>query len=230
MDETKSQEGFMKKTLFSLIASTLTATSLIAAPQAVVFDWGNVIGFNNRSVVVNFMCESFRFSESEFEAANLEKRKAIKAGKSDIDFWLEFAQKKGIQPPKNWALKYTATLKESVGADPNMYVLIDQLKENGIRVGMLSNIDDRYTKLIRDFGFYEPFKPCLLSCEMGLEKPDPKAYELLLQTMNLPAEEIVFIDDKEENVEAAKTIGIDAILFTSEHQLREELSKRGALE
>ncbi len=72
----------MKKTLFSLIASTLTATSLIAAPQAVVFDWGNVIGFNNRSVVVNFMCDSFRFSENEFEAANLEKRKAIKAGKS----------------------------------------------------------------------------------------------------------------------------------------------------
>jgi putative hydrolase of the HAD superfamily len=220
----------MKKTLLALIASTLTATSLIATPQAVVFDWGNVIGFNDRSVVVNFMCDSFRFSENEFEAANLEKRKAIKAGKSDIDSWLEFAQKKGIQLPKDWALQYTAILKESVGADPNMYVLIDQLKENGIRVGMLSNIDDRYTKLIRDFGFYEPFKPCLLSCEMGLEKPDPKAYELLLKTMNLPAEEIVFIDDKEENVEAAKTMGIDAILFSSEPQLRNELSKRGVLE
>jgi putative hydrolase of the HAD superfamily len=95
---------------------------------------------------------------------------------------------------------------------------------------MLSNIDDRYTKLIRDFGFYKPFEPCLLSCEMGLEKPDPKAYELLLKTINLPAEEIVFIDDKEENVEAAKAMGIDAILFTSEPQLRGELNKRGVLE
>lgn len=208
----------------------MTATTLLAAPQAVVFDWGNVIGFNDRSVVVNFMCDSFHFSESEFESANLEKRKAMKAGKSDIDFWIEFAQKKGIQLPKDWAQRYTDTLKKSVGADSNMYVLIDQLKDKGLRVGMLSNIDDRYTKLIRDFGFYEPFEPCLLSCEMGLEKPDPKAYELLLKTINLPAEEIIFIDDKAENVEAAKVVGIDAILFSSEPQLRNELSKRGVLE
>lgn len=220
----------MKKHLFSFILSTMTASSLLAAPQAVVFDWGNVIGFNDRSVVVNFMCDTFRFSEDEFESANLEKRKAMKSGKTDVDFWIEFAQKRGIQLPKDWAGQYTAVLKKSVGADPNMYTLIDQLKDNGVRVGMLSNIDDRYTKLIRDFGFYKPFEPCLLSCEMGLEKPDPKAYELLLKTLNLPAKEIVFIDDKAENVEAAQAIGIDAILFTSELQLRDELNKRGVLE
>jgi len=209
---------------------TTMIASLNAAPQAVVFDWGNVIGFSDRSVVVNFMCESFHFSESEFESANLEKRKAMKAGKSDTDFWLEFANRKGIHLPKDWVQQYTTTLKESVGADPTMYVLIEELKESGIRIGMLSNIDDRYTKLIRDFGFYEPFDPCLLSCEMGLEKPDPKAYELLLKALNLPPKEIVFIDDKVENVEAAKAMGIDAILYTSEPQLRDELSKRGALE
>ena len=42
--------------------------SLNAAPQAVVFDWGNVIGFNDRSIVVDFMCDSFHFSEAEFES------------------------------------------------------------------------------------------------------------------------------------------------------------------
>lgn len=219
----------MKKAAFLIIASLLTASSLIATPQAVVFDWGNVIGFSDRSVVVNFMCDSFHFSESEFESTNIEKRKALKSGKSDIDFWLEYAQKKNIRLPKDWAQKYTAVLKESVGADPDMYVLVDQLKENGIRVGMLSNIDDRYTKLIRDFGFYEPFEPCLLSCEMGLEKPDPKVYDLLIKTIQLDPQQIVFIDDKTENVEAAKAIGIDAILFESGSQVKEELTKRGAL-
>ena len=94
---------------------------------------------------------------------------------------------------------------------------------------MLSNIDDRYAKLIRDFGFYEPFEPCLLSCEMGLRKPDPKVYELLLKTMDLPANEIVFIDDKADNVEAAKTTGIDAIVFESLEQLKDELLKRELL-
>jgi len=220
----------MKKILFSLMVSMTTlVASLDAAPQAVVFDWGKVIGFEDRSVVVNFMCKSFNFSEAEFEAANLEKRAAMKAGSSDSDFWLGFAKKKGIQLPKDWAEQYRATLKKSVGADPSMYLLVEELKEDGIRVGMLSNIDDRYTKLIRDFGFYDPFEPCLLSCEMGLAKPDPKVYELLLKTLNLPAKEVVFIDDKVENVEAAQKIGIDAIVFTSSKQIREELSKRDLL-
>jgi epoxide hydrolase-like predicted phosphatase len=218
----------IKKVLLILMMS-FTTLSLVAAPQAVVFDWGNVIGFDDRSIVVKFMCNSFHFSESEFESANLEKRKAMKEGKSDIDFWLELAQKKGIQLSSDWAEKYTATLKESVGADPKMYLLIDELKKNGIRVGMLSNIDDRYTKLIRGFGFYDPFEPCLLSCEMGLQKPDPKVYELLLMKLDLPAKEVLFIDDLPENVEAAKKMEIDALLFESPQQLREELLKRDLL-
>ena len=220
----------MKTILFSLIASVITAiASLSAAPQAVVFDWGNVIGFDNRAVIVNFMCNSLHLSKSEFESANLEKRKAVQEGVSEINFWLKFAEKKGIHLPKDWEHQYTAALKESVGADPNMYVLIDQLKKVGMRVGMLSNIDHRYAKLIRDFGFYGPFEPCLLSYEMELRKPDPKAYELLIKTMNLPAGDIVFIDDKVENVAAAKTIGIDAIVFESLEQLKDELLKRDLL-
>jgi epoxide hydrolase-like predicted phosphatase len=219
----------MKNILFSLMTCVTTMTASLSATQAVVFDWGNVIGFDDRSVVVKFMCDSFHISEPEFESANLEKRKATKAGKSDVEFWIEFAKKNGVQLPKDWAEKYIATLKGSVGADPEMYMIVDQLKKKGIRVGMLSNINDRYTKLIRDFGFYEPFDPCLLSCEMGLEKPDPKAYELLLNTMKLPAEEVVFIDDKAENVDAAKKMGIDAIVFESSQQIREELVKREIL-
>jgi len=221
----------MKKRILFTIMTSITAmiASLNAAPQAVVFDWGNVMAFNDRTIVVNFMCDSFHLSEAEFESANVEKRKAMKTGTGEIDFWLGFAKKKGVPLPKDWATQYTATLKKSVGADPKMYLLIDELKQEGIRVGMLSNIDDRYTQLIRDFGFYEPFDPCLLSCEMGLQKPDPKAYELLINTMKLPAADIVFIDDKEENIEAARNIGIDGIVFKSSRELREELRKRELL-
>ena len=68
-----------------------------------VFDWGNVIGFNDRSIVVDFMCDSFHFFEAEFEFANLKKRKAMKVGLSDTDFWLDFARKNEIQLPKDWA-------------------------------------------------------------------------------------------------------------------------------
>ena len=65
---------------------------------------------------------------------------------------------------------------------------------------------------------------------MGLEKPDPKAYQLLLEQLALPANEVVFIDDKEENVEAARKLGVDAIVFESAQQVHAELAERGLID
>lgn len=221
----------MKKTLFSLIASTLTATALIAAPQAIVFDFGGVLtGEPNREVVITFICQSFHFSAEEFEKINQEKRLAVKQGKTDEEFWIAYAKNKGIKLPANWSDSFRSVMKDAIGVNPEMYALVDQLKAQQIPIALLSNIDERLSKLIRDFGLYEPFEPCLLSCEIGVEKPDLKAYELLLKTLNLPAQDVVFIDDRPENVEAAKTIGLDAILFESEQQLRTDLITRGAIQ
>ncbi len=214
----------MKK--ICLICLTLSSLHLFAKPEAVIFDWGNVIGFSDRSVIVDFLCDSLKLPEEEFEEINLMKRKAMKQGQSDLSFWLELAQKRGVPLPSDWSTSYAVVLKKSIGANPKMYELIDELKQQGIQVGMLSNIDDRYIQLIRSFGFYDPFSPCLLSAEIGLEKPDRKAYELLLSALNLPAHSVLFVDDLQENVDAAKELGIDALLFTSEQELRLELEKR----
>ncbi len=221
----------MKKILFSLIASTFTAASLISAPQAIVFDFGGVMtGEPNREAVITFIRQSFHFSVDEFEKVNQEKRLAVKQGKTDEEFWISYAKNKGIELPQNWTTSFRSVMKDAIGINPEMYALVDQLKEQKIPVALLSNIDERLSKLIRDFGLYEPFNPCLLSCEIGIEKPDLKAYELLLTKLNLQAKEVIFVDDRPENIESAKTIGLDAILFESEQQLRNELSRRGVLE
>lgn len=220
----------MKKVLFSLITSTLTAISLIAAPQAIVFDFGGVLTSEpNREVVVNFIQESFCLSKEEFEKINQEKRLAVKQGKTDEEFWISYAKAKGIRLPANWTHSFKSVMQDAIAVNPQMYVLVEELREQQIPVALLSNVDERMSKLIRDFGLYAPFDPCLLSCDIGIEKPDPKIYEILLSKLNLPANQVVFIDDRPENIEAAKKIGLDAILFESEHQLRAELSKRGAL-
>lgn len=217
----------MKKLLLALL--TITA-SLTAAPKAVIFDWGDVLAFDDRSIAVEFLCQSLQLSQPEFEKINMEKRKAMAEGKSDIEFWQAYAQQKDIALPDSWAESYHLAIKASIGADPEMFALIDELKAEKIRVGLLSNIDKRYIKYIRDYGFYEPFDPCLLSGEMDIKKPDPKAYEFLLNAIALAAGDIVFIDDKEENIVAAKKMGIDGIVFTSPSQIRQELKARGLMQ
>jgi putative hydrolase of the HAD superfamily len=160
---------------------------------------------------------------------NQEKRAAVKTGKRDQDFWLEYARQKNISLPKDWEDLFNQVMKDAIGVNKEMYDLVLELKGKGISVALLSNIDDRLARIIREFNLYAPFHPCLLSCEIGLEKPDPKIYEILLKEMNLPACSMIFIDDRAENIEAAEKLGFDAILFTSQIQLQTDLKKRGVL-
>jgi len=161
---------------------------------------------SNREAAVEFLCKSFTLSPQEFEAVNREKRKAVASGKKDLDFWLEYAKQKNISLPKDWESSWNRVMKEAIGINHDMYDLVLALKGKGIPIALLSNIDDRLARIIRDFNLYAPFDPCFLSCEIGLEKPDPKIYEFLLKEMDLPAASIVFI---------------------SQNQLQKELKKRG---
>jgi len=214
----------MKKIIFALL--TVFGT-LSAAPQAIVFDFGGVLtGPLDRESVVNFIKTSLHFTQEEFEQANTEKRKALKQGMTDAEFWLKYAQSHNIMLPNTWEKEFDATVKSSLGINLNMYLLIENLKERGYQVAMLSNIDERLANFIKSFGFYEPFSPCLLSYKLGCAKPDPQIYNILLTELKLPAQDVIFIDDMPENVDAARKVGIDAILFTSQVDLEKELEKR----
>lgn len=59
--------------------------------------------------------------------------------------------------------------------------------------------------------------------KMGVEKNDPKAYEVLLQTIQASSEDVLYIDDKKENVEAAQEMGISTILYGSNEEVSEQL-------
>ena len=217
----------LKKCLFSLL---LLCGALSAAPKAIIFDFGGVMTTEpNRELVVNFLSTSFDLSREEFKQANEEKKEAVKAGKNDVNFWQDYAREIQVALPDDWVQSFNDVMKKAIGAVPEMYDLAYQLRDLGYTVGMLSNIDARLANLINLFGLYDPFDPCLLSYELGVEKPDAKIYEILIHRLDLPAEEIVFIDDKIENVEAAKALGIDAILFVSHQDLIKEFSERELL-
>ncbi len=214
----------IRKCMITLVTA---CAALSAAPQAIVFDFGGVLTTEpNREVVVQFLRNTFDLSSEEFEKVNQQKKKAVQSGKTDEEFWLEHAKKTGIKLPSSWAKDFKSAMKQCIGINEKMFALVDRLKQKGLTVALLSNIDPRLSAYIREFGFYEPFNPCLLSCNIGLEKPDIKAYEYLLNELKLPAKDIVFIDDRLENIDAAKRAGLDAVLFVSQEHLQKELETR----
>lgn len=219
--------------MFKIVLSSLltVCASLCAAPKAIVFDFGGVMTTEpNKEAVVQFLRASFKLTQAEFENINQEKRKAVKAGKTDAEFWLQYAKERHITLPPDWLHALNQVMQDAIGVNPHMYALVEKLKAKQYKIALLSNIDERLGKLIREFGLYKPFTPCLLSYEIGLEKPDLRIYQVLLKELNLPANEIIFIDDRQENIEAAKSLGFDAILFTSECSLTQQLINRAVLQ
>jgi putative hydrolase of the HAD superfamily len=79
------------------------------------------------------------------------------------------------------------------------------------------------------FGLRRFFKVALSSCYLGLRKPEPAIYRRALDILGRPAERVLFIDDREENVAGAVTAGMKAIRFEGAEALRRELVSFGVL-
>ena len=63
----------------------------------------------------------------------------------------------------------------------------------------------------------------VVSYQVHVLKPDREIYEILLEKYSLKAEECLFFDDRMDNVEGAKKVGIQAIQVTSREMLNETL-------
>ncbi len=77
------------------------------------------------------------------------------------------------------------------------------------------------------FPFLERLRGIVVSGAEGVVKPDPEIFRVLLDRFDLEAAECLFVDDSEENVRAAESLGFEAERFTSAKALRGRLAQRG---
>ncbi len=83
---------------------------------------------------------------------------------------------------------------------------------NQYRVFLLSNTNDLHIEWIKEnIPHFEEFKDCFeqfyLTQEVGMRKPNPAIFQLVLDMNNLVAEETLFIDDTKENTDSAASLG-----------------------
>ena len=92
-----------------------------------------------------------------------------------------------------------------------MQALVEQLKQHGYCVYYLSNIPEDVLALLMERDFKGLFDGGAASCEVKINKPDPRIYQALLNKYQLKAGESIFIDDRLENVQAAFRLGFAGI-------------------
>ena len=112
-----------------------------------------------------------------------------------------------------------------------MNELVLDLKERGVGLYLLSNFGKRLRADIDTcFPILGELDGIVISSELGITKPDQRIYRHTLEKYGLAADECVFIDDVEDNVRAAESLGIHGYVFDGDAtSLREFFLKEGIL-
>ncbi len=102
--------------------------------------------------------------------------------------------------------------------------LLKKCKERGYPLYILSNMPAFYRDyLLKTFDFFHLFDGAIFSCDVKVNKPDPRIYLHLLKTFDLSATRALFIDDRKENIVQGEKMLIKGIHFQSASQCRQEL-------
>ena len=108
--------------------------------------------------------------------------------------------------------------------------ILAELHDRGTPLYGLTNFSaETYPPAFERFEFLRWFDGILVSGEVGLIKPDPRIFELLIERFAIDPRRAVYIDDVEINVIAARPLGIHGIHFTTPAALRAELAELGLL-
>jgi len=117
------------------------------------------------------------------------------------------------------------------GLLPGMAALVDELAAADVPLYAITNFSAEFWPPFRarEAAIFDHFRDIVVSGKERLVKPNPAIYRLGLDRFGLPAGDAVFIDDREENVAAAKAVGLHALLFTDANALRRDLAMIGLL-
>jgi putative hydrolase of the HAD superfamily len=193
----------------------------------IVFDFSGVIAKLEKKELANFVAQSLQIPQAEAWHALKKLKKDLQQENTEEDFWIAYANSEGIRLPEQWVDKLNEARIHALKEIPGMVNLVKDLQRQGYQTALLSNASERPTALRRSSSYYQLFHPVLFSSEIGARKPHRKAYQILLDHLDVSPEAVLFIDNRLKNVKEARSLGIDGIRFKNRDKLIRQLEKRG---
>jgi putative hydrolase of the HAD superfamily len=199
--------------------------------DAILFDVGGVLLTNGwdraeRAAAV----EHFQLDAEDLEARHLSIFAAWERDAVGLEDYLDAAV---FYKPRSFSRNefFEFVLSQSKLLDGGALSVLEEIAASDqCIVGALNN-EARATNDYRfsRFRLREYFQVAFSSCYLGLRKPDPAIYRRVLDILGAPPERVLFIDDREQNVEGAMAAGMKTIHFRGEGALRVQLTDLGVL-
>ena len=205
-------------------------SSDLARVRAVLLDYGEVLCFLPTADAIARMARIFRIDPGAFLPIYTQSRGPYDRGDlSPEEYWHAFASQAGvtldrdlIEELRRWDVEMWSRTN-----DP-MILWLENLRSAGLKTAILSNMPvDMVTHVRRNFPWMKHFDHQIFSADVRRIKPEPAIYEYSLDALKVPASEVLFVDDRDVNLEQARAAGMHGIRFRSVNQLRDDLHALG---
>ena len=196
------------------------------AIHAVIFDFGGVIVRTENRAPRQQLASRLGMTYQELSDLVFASESARRAALGQIstqEHWDAIRAKLGLSP-----LEFPAVPRDFWGGDSLDRDLVEYIRSMRpqYKTGLLSNAwDDLRDVLEIGWKIAAAFDAIVISAEVGVVKPDPEIYHIILERLGVAPAEAVFVDDFSENVAGARTVGMHAIRFKNSHQARADLDQ-----
>lgn len=198
--------------------------------RAVILDYGAVLCHEPLPHEIEFVSRVFRVSPTEFPALYAGPRGDYDRGDvSTAEYWTSVARKAGVELTPDLIDRLSRMDREMWSrANTEMTQWLAALRPAGYRTALLSNMQlDMIAHVRAIFPWLNGFDHQVFSAEVRSIKPDPAIYRHCLDRLGVQPAEAIFIDDRDENVIAARSLGIAAFRYQSVAKLRRDLESAG---
>ena len=200
------------------------------AVTTIIFDIGGVLITPSEKITPFILSELFSLP---LELAIQEYTQALprlRTGSLAVSQMIEDLKKRHV-PVKNISnleQLYLELYQKQAVINEDVMRIIGILHETHTTVAFC-NMIDLHVRCNEERQLFRHFRHVYLSSVTGLVKPEKAAFEHVLHDLGAPAASCVFIDDKKENIDAARSLGFVTYLYDTDFQLKGFLQKEGLL-
>lgn len=196
--------------------------------KTIFFDLGNVLVFFSHQKMFRQVSECTGLLPEEIQKILFEEKiqQYYESGQIDTSHFYEIFK---MRSPKRFDL--TGLLKafsDIFTPNASLFPLIEELKEKGLRLVLLSNTSEcHYLRIYAEYPVLHLFDEQVLSYQVGALKPSEKIFLHALSKANCDPQHCFYTDDIPEFIQGAKKVGLDSELFTGVATLKNALTTRG---
>jgi putative hydrolase of the HAD superfamily len=195
----------------------------------VVFDYGGVICTPQPDEDVALMAAAAGVPVPDFQGAYWAYR--LSWDRAELDgttYWHKVAAALGLSFSAAQIAELTRLdIASWLHLCDGTVALIEDLAAAGYPLALLSNAPAEVAEVLADLPVVRPFARRAFSCFLGAAKPDPECYQAVLAMLGARPADVVFIDDRPENVAGAVALGIRGVHFSTPPQARTSLAAHG---